>query len=199
MNEIRSNETNILHPRVDPHDQKTLWETTLHFMVFDREFTKKISEEITLNEYLRTNGVAEGEVLKWKNKFNIPAKGHPVKDKIFLYEDKDFFNYELDNDYKIFINKHDSDVKIWKGDTPEEYIMNNKLRVILYEIKQEGTFKFTINDETITYQVKKSNNYTIEFDVKCDEIQNICFDFNNKFVDFTEKYKKINRNYISYN
>jgi len=199
MNEIRSNETNILHPRVDPHDQKTLWETTLHFMVFDREFTKKISEEITLNEYLRTNGVAEGEVLKWKNKFNIPTKGHPVKDKIFLYEDKDFFNYDLDNDYKIFINKHDSDVKIWKGDTPEEYIMNNKLRVILYEIKQEGTFKFTINDETITYQVKKSNNYTIEFDVKCDEIQNICFDFNNKFVDFTEKYKKINRNYISYN
>ena len=198
INEIKSNETNIIHPRVDPNNSETLWETTLHFMVFDRELTKKISEEITLNEYLRTNGVAEGELLKWKNKFNIPTKEHPVKDRIFLYEDKDFFNYDLDSDYKIFINKHDDNLEIRKGDTPEEYIMNNNLRVILYEIKQDGTFKFTINDEIRTYQVKKSNNYTIEFDVKCDEIQNIYFDFNNKFVDFTENYKKIVRNCITY-
>lgn len=198
LDEIKGGEKNIIHPRVDPHDEKTLWETTLHFMVFDRELTKKISEEITLNEYLRTNGVAEGEVLKWKNKFNIPTKGHPVKDKIYLYEDKDFFDYGLDNDYKIFINKHESDVDIWKGDPPEEYIMDNKLRVILYEIKQDGTFSFKINDEIKTYYLKNSNNYMIEFDIKCNEIKSIIFDFNNKTIDFTENYKKISRNYINY-
>lgn len=45
---------------------------------------KKIVDEIQLEEYLRTNGVAEGEVLKWKNKFGIPTSNHPVKDQIFI-------------------------------------------------------------------------------------------------------------------
>ena len=198
INEIKSNETNIVHPRRNPKNQDELWEVTLHFMVFDRELMKKIVKEITLDEYLRTNGVAEGEVLKWKNKFNINTSQHEVKDKIFLYESIDFFNHSIDDKYKLFINKHEKDVNIWKGNPPEKILMDNNVRIILYGVKEDGTFKLRINEETITYDIKENNNYTIELDKRCNEIQSIFLEFNNKVVDFTEKYKKINRSYVNY-
>jgi hypothetical protein len=45
---------------------------------------EKIEKEITLKEYLSTNGVAEGEVEKWKHKFNLATSEHFVKDTNFL-------------------------------------------------------------------------------------------------------------------
>ena len=71
------------------------------------------------------------------------------------------------------------------------------IRDFLFYIEECKTGLFSDYDSHFIEKLK-NNNYTIEFDVKCDEIQNIYFDFNNKFVDFTENYKKIVRNCITY-
>ena len=59
----------IIHPRRNPKNPNDIWETNLTFMPLDRELMVKIEKEIKLKEYLRTNGVAEGEVMKWKEEY----------------------------------------------------------------------------------------------------------------------------------
>ena len=93
ISELQSDKTNFVHPRINPLWSEEIWETTLHFMVFDKPMMEKIEQEITLDNYLGTNGMAEGEVLKWVQKFNLEISTHPIKDKIFYWKDVDFFNY----------------------------------------------------------------------------------------------------------
>ncbi len=74
---------NTIHPRLNPKDPDEIWETTLHHMRFDRDMVRDIEKDITLDEYLRTNGVAEAEVRKWVDKYHIPLSKSYVKDEIF--------------------------------------------------------------------------------------------------------------------
>jgi hypothetical protein len=73
-----------------------------------------------LENYLSTNGVAEGEVLKWKNKFNLKGSETPVKDKIYYWKDYDFFDYSPVKDFKLFFSKND-DMDIWLGSDDNIY------------------------------------------------------------------------------
>jgi len=199
ISEIKSNKTNVIYPRRDPNDPNTLWETTLHFIIFDRELTQKIVKEITLEEYLRTNGVAEGEVLKWKNKYNIQGGENPVKDEIYLYEDTDFFNYSDNEDYKMFFNKHASDVTIWKGEPPKDVIMDSKLRILIYNIKNSGEININVNDVIKTETIEKGKNRIFEFEINSSQVKTLQIDFMGVTQNFIEKYDKLKRNYISYN
>ena len=47
--ELTNYTTNTVHPRRDPHNPDVLWETTLHFMVFDRPMLELIEKEIELD------------------------------------------------------------------------------------------------------------------------------------------------------
>jgi hypothetical protein len=188
IKEIRSDEVNIIHPRRDPNNPETLWETTLHFMVFDREMMENIVKEITLKEYLSDEGgAAEGEVLKWKKKFNIPTKGTPVKDKIFLYKNKDLFNYSNDDNYKFFVNKNEN----YSNQKPE-------LKIIFYDIKIDGNIQLIINDIVRDFKLIKDNNKIIELDVHCNDIEKFIITFNGDNYNFTETYLNISRNYINF-
>jgi hypothetical protein len=42
--EFLSNEVNILHPRRNPKNPEEIWETTLHFMVFNRPTMEKLKK-----------------------------------------------------------------------------------------------------------------------------------------------------------
>ena len=44
ISELLSDNANIIHPRRNPNHPEEIWETTLHFMVFDREMMKKIEK-----------------------------------------------------------------------------------------------------------------------------------------------------------
>lgn len=188
IKEIRSDEVNIIHPRRDPNNPETLWETTLHFMVFDREMMENIVKEITLKEYLSDGSrAAEGEVLKWKKKFNIPTKGTPVKDKIFLYNNKDLFNYSNDDNYKFFVNKN------------ENYSnQKSELKIIFYDIKIDGNIQLIINDVVRDFKLIKDKNKIIELDVHCNDIEKFIITFNGDNYNFTETYLNISRNYINF-
>ena len=196
--ELISNNVNIIHPRRDPHHPETIWESTLHFMVFDRTLMEKIEKEITLDEYLKTNGMAEGEVLKWVNKYNIPISTHPVKDKIFYWGDYDFFNYSPFSEFKLFLSKNEK-THCWLGESPNEYSsdLTDNLRMVFYSFEHMDTIKIFINgDEYI--ENPKPWEY-IEFPVSSQNVNELIFTYNNKTINFTEQYSKIMMNQVYYN
>lgn len=196
-NEFKSNNVNIVHPRRDPHHPETLWETTLHFMVFDRFLMENVEKEITLDEYLRTNGMAEGEVLKWRNKFNISTSDHPIKDKIFYWGDYDFFNYSPFKEFKMFISKNEK-MNIWLGQDPVyETELTDNLRICFHSFVNEFTIKIEIDG--VEFNVEPKNWEFIEFPISSQNIKSIILKYNNEVVNFTEKYDDIMINQIYYN
>lgn len=188
---------NTVYPRRDPNNPETLWETTLHFMSFDREMMKKIVKEITLNEYLSTNGVAEGEVLKWKQKFNIKSSEHPVKDLIYYWKGYDFFNYSPVSDFKMFLSKND-EMTIWLGDNPiYASTLSPKFRVTFYGFS--NTFETCVIINNIEYKVEPKVFEFFEFEVNSDKIVDLKLKYNNEIYDLTQTYKEISMNQIYYN
>ena len=195
--ELISNNVNIIHPRRDPHHPETIWESTLHFMVFDRTLMEKIEKEITLDEYLKTNGMAEGEVLKWVNKYNIPISTHPVKDKIFYWGDYDFFNYSPFSEFKMFLSKNE-EMTIWLGESPiYDTKLTDNLRIVFHGFENMGEIKINING--VEYIENPKPWEYIEFPIISQNINEMSFTYNNRTIDFTENYNEIMMNQVYYN
>jgi hypothetical protein len=196
IEEIKNNSVNLIHPRINPNNPEILWEATLHFMAFDRTLMEKIEKEITLEEYLKSNGVAEDEVLKWKNKFNITTSNHPVKDKIFYWGEKDFFNYSQNPKYKMFIGKTEEFHKKINNKGIEENIITPDLRFYFYDFKETQNLKFEINDSI--HELTLGDNKMIEFNICSYNVTNLKITDNNIKFDYSDTFKEISRNLISY-
>jgi hypothetical protein len=199
--ELLSNEVNIIHPRRDPHHPDVLWESTLHFMVFDRPTMKLIEKEIELETFLETNGMAEGEVLKWKNKFGLKTSDHPVTDLIFYWGDYDFFDYRIYDDFKTFISKNERH-NIWLGENPPyETELTSNLRMSFHSFKNDliknNGINITINGTTFT--VHPNQWEILEFPICSQKVESIYFEYEGNKVDFTEQYQNIMFNQIYYN
>jgi hypothetical protein len=192
-NEFKLND-NIIHPRRDPHHPETIWDTTLHFMVFDRSLMEKIESEITLEEYLGTNGMAEGEVLKWVNKYNIPISTHPVRDKIFYWENYDFFDYSPFPGFKIFLSKNERMAIQLDG---EDTTLTENLRAVFHGFSEMDEIEIRINGESKKYSPNPWE--IIEFPISSQNIKEIIFTYNDRVINFTEKYNEIMMNQIYYN
>ena len=188
----------IIHPRRNPKNLNDIWETNLTFMPLDRELMVKIEKEIKLKEYLRTNGVAEGEVMKWKEKFNIPISEHYVKDSIFYWDDYDFFNYQIFSEFKIFLSKN-IETEIWLGgkDNPIADFSPINIRIVFHGfIDTIGEIKIRING--VEYiETPKPFEY-IEFPISSQEITELIFEYKGKIVDYTKDYSRIMRNLVYY-
>lgn len=194
---LKNFEGNIVYPRRDPHHPETLWETTLHFMSFDKDLMKKIEKEITLESYLSTNGVAEGEVFKWRNKFKISSSEHPVKDKIFYWKDYDFFDYSPSKDFKLFISKNEV-MDIWLGQNPP-YIekLTSNLRMCFYGFEKIEPITISINGENF---LRKPSNYVFEeFPISSLDIQSLKIIYKETEFDLSDKFSDIMLNEIYYN
>jgi hypothetical protein len=193
--EFLSNEVNIIHPRENPKNPGEIWYSTLHFMVFDRPTMVKIEQEITLKEYLRTNGVAEGEVEKWKHKFNLTTSEHFVKDLIFYWGDFDFYDYRLYPEFKLFFSKNEF-TDFWADDKIQEPLTDN-LRLVFHGFENTiGEVKIKING-TWYNTIPKPFEY-IEFPISSQEIDELIFEYNGKSVDYTKDYSYIMRNLVYY-
>lgn len=196
-NELINFNTNIIHPRRDPHHPDNLWETTLHFMVFDRKMMEIICNEIQLEEYLRTNGMAEGEVLKWKNKYNIPTSNHPIKDQVFYWGDYDFFDYSPFSNFKLFISKNEK-MNIWLGENPPyETELSDNLKFVFHSFDSMGEIKIIVNGEEF-FRTPKSWEI-LEIPISSQNVKTIKFEYESNLVDFTSEYEKIMFNQIYYN
>jgi hypothetical protein len=192
---IESNEINLVHPRVNPNNSDDLWETTLHFMVFDRDTMKKIVNLIVLEDYLKEDGVAEGQALKWTKLFPIKISETPVRDKIYYWKDKGFFDYSLNSDYKLFFNKA-TRTDIWLTENDEKHLksVDSNLRIYVYDIKQEQNFKIEIDG--IVYEKVLNDNKIIEIEVDSTMVKNIKITDNQGDYDYSSIFNDIDRNVI---
>lgn len=194
---LKDFEGNIVYPRRDPHHPETLWETTLHFMSFDKDLMKKIEKEISLEEYLSTNGVAEGEVLKWRNKFNIDSSEHPVKDLIFYWKGHDFFDYSPVKDFKMFLSKND-EMTIWLGESPiYSSILPKKFRITFYDFS--GDLNLTVIINELEFDINPKPFEFEEFEIESQKIQELKIKYNNQLYDISKSFKDISMNQIYYN
>jgi len=198
-NALKNFEGNIVYPRRDPHHPDTLWETTLHLMSFDRDLMKKIEKEITLEEYLSTNGVAEGEVYKWKKKFNIYGSENPVKDKIYYWKDFDFFDYSPVKDFKLFISKNEPmDIWLGEGDSIYKEVLPSNLRFVFYDNDNIGEVDIIIDN--VEYKLKPKSREILDLPINSKNIQQMILKYNGEEYDLSSKYEKImlNQIYINY-
>ena len=186
--EILTNELNIIHPRINPNDPNDLWEATLHFMVFDKDTMVKIMDDIKIENYLEDNGVAEGQALKWTQKHPIKINSHPVKDKIYYWENTDLFNYSQNPEYKMFIGKTD--------ETHPNSNFTPDLRLYLYDFENPQNFKFIINNEIFENNINE--NRMIEFNIHSFEVVNFKIIDNSGGWDYTKIFNDISRNLIYY-
>lgn len=197
ISEIQSNEVNMVHPRVNPNHPDDIWETTLHFMVFDREMMKIIENEIQLEEYIRTNGVAEGEVLKWIQKYDIKISDVPIRDRVFYWENFDFFNLSPFDEFKLFVSKNPV-INIWLGEkNPYKSVLGENLRIVFHGFEKMDVIRIIING--ISYSFLPKPWEIIEIPVSSQKINSFIMEYKNQFVDFSNTYSKIMLNQVYYN
>lgn len=198
-NAIKNFEGNIVYPRRDPHHPDTLWETTLHFMSFDKDLMKEIEKEITIDSYLSTNGVAEGEVLKWKNKFNISGSKHPVKDKIFYWKDYDFFDYSPIKDFKLFISKN-PEIEIWLGSNPPiPTKLSPNLKLVFYDFEFLKEISIVVNEKNYELTDKIKSYEIIELPIETENIINLSLMYDGNKYELKDKFDEIMLNQVFYN
>ena len=190
IKEIKTNQCNLIHPRVNPKNLNELWEATLHFMIFDKKVLEKITQEINFTDYLSQNGVAEGFALNWAKKIPLKISSHPVKDKIYYWENYDFFNYSKNSDYKLFINKH-QDCETWIGSPPTMQMLDSKLRLFFYDV--QNTRRINVFCDGLSYDFLLDSNKFIQLGRDCFDVKELVIDG----INYTEEYEKIMRN-ISY-
>jgi hypothetical protein len=197
IGELLGDEANIIHPRRNTNHPEEIWETTLHFMVFDRQMMKKIEKELSLDEYLSTNGVAEGEVLKWTKKFDLKISEHCVKDKIFYWENFDFFNVSPYPEFKMFVSKN-PELQIWLGyDNPYSQNLTSNLRIVFHSIPEN--FEIDVLVDGQEFNLKPNNWEIIEFPNNSQSLKELKFKYKGNVVDFSEKYSDTMMNQIYYN
>lgn len=194
--EFLNDDVNFVHPRRDIQNPNAMFETTLHFMVFDREMMVNIEKEIQLNEYLSTNGVAEGEVLKWVKKYDIKISEHPVKDKIFYWEGFELFNYSPFSDFKFFVSKNEP-TKVWVGESPIlEVPLDSNLKIVYHSFEKEINVILIING--VIYNHKPRNWEIVELPISSLDVTSFFVIFENEVADFTDEYSKISMNQAYY-
>lgn len=197
VNEFLSDDVNLIHARRNPNNYDEIWDTTLHFMTFDRSMMEKIEKEIVLEEYLRDNGVAEGEVLKWRDKFNLKTSPKIVKDRIFYWGDFDFFDYSPFPEFKMFLSKNEP-MTIWLGENPVyESLLPENLRIVFHGFENMDSIEIIIND--VLYLENPKPWEIIEIPVSSQKIETISFIYKGTEVDFSKNYGEIMMNQIYYN
>ena len=180
---INSNTVNLIHPRINPNKEDDWWDCTLHFMVFDREIMSKIVDVIVLEDYLKWDGVAEGQALRWTQMFPIKISKTPVRDKIYYWGDRGFFDYSMNPKYKMFISKN-SDSIYWVKENDFYF----------YDIKETQNLIFNIDGVIFERDIKE--NKIFEFDLDSNQVKNVKLIDNNGEYDYSTVYKEIDRNLI---
>jgi hypothetical protein len=194
-NEIKKDDKNLIHPRINPRNNNELWEATLHFMIFDRETMYKIVNMIDLDTYLNSNGVAEGQALRWAKEIPLKIVEHPVSDKIYYWEQKDFFNYSKNPKYKFFFNKN-TESEIWVGKPSKSDLIDGKLKFVFYDIQEEIMVNLNVNGVENKLNLKESIIFNLDFEST--RINQLIINDGESIQDLTKTIQDTNRNLLYY-
>lgn len=193
---IKNDKVNLIHPRINPRDESDWWDATLHFMIFDRQKMQQIVDRIVLEDYLASNGVAEGQALKWSQELSISISKTPVRDKIFYWENHDFFNYSKNEKYKMFISKNENNTEIWTNSENGhiQKFLNSNLRLYVYDLKEPQKLKIDVDGLIIEYNIDE--NKIIELDTDSIKTKKLKIIDNDNEFDYTQVLQEIKRNLI---
>lgn len=197
LNELKSNEINFVHSRINPKNPDEKWDANLHFMVFDREMLKKIEKEISLKEYLSTNGFAEDEVMKWTKKFGLKISDYPIKDKIYYWGDINYFDYSPYPDFKMFISRNPP-IDIWlKNKDYYKTKLTENFRIVFYDFEEDLEIKLKLNN--LEFKLKPKKWEFIEIPISSQEVNEFLIEYKHEEKDFSKNYSEIILNQIYYN
>lgn len=197
MNELKGEEVNFVHPRIEPKSPNQRWDATLHFMVFSREMIEQIQYEISLKEYLSTNGFAEDEVIKWTKKLNIKISNHIIKDKIYFWGETNFFDYSPFPDFKMFISKNPQ-IDIWlKNKDYYKTKLTENFRIVFYDFENNFEIKLKLNN--LEFKISPKKWEFIEFPISSQEVKEFLLEYKGEEKNFIQNYSEIILNQIYYN
>jgi hypothetical protein len=155
------------------------WLASLHYMIFNRDNLKKFVSKITLDNYLSVKNVDVEEWLR-KLKDSIPytTEPIPVEDKIYFYENFDFFNYSPTEKVKFFIEKKYDDLE--------------NIKLFFYDIESEIPIKVRLVDTIIEGTLQ---NYSIiDLGFNSTNYQNVVIEIDHVEYDITQKIKEVKYN-----
>ena len=192
---IKSDKPNLIHPRINPNKNDDWWDATLHFMIFDREKMSKIVDVIVLEDYLNWDGVAEGQALRWSQIFDIEISKTPVRDKIYYWGDRGFFDYSLNPKYKMYISKNPNSY-IWVEENGEkvEKDLNSNLKFYFYDFSEQQNIKINVDGIIKEYQLNQ--NKIVDFGLDSLKVQKISLMDNDGEYDYSNTFKEIDRNLV---
>jgi hypothetical protein len=196
--ELLSDDTNLIHQRKNPKNENDIWETTLHFISLDREISKNIIQEITLENYLSGYGFAEDEVTKWRDKFNLKTSEFLIKDKIFYWENFEFFNYSPFDKIKFFLSKNERTTHFVDFNNQEiSSVLSENLKIVFYGMDSNDIIKININENE--FNLTPISWEIIELPIDSQSINTFTFEYMGEIKDFSKTYKNIMHNQIYYN
>lgn len=195
ISEIKNDEINLIHPRVNPNNPNDIWEATLHFMIFDKAKMMEIERMIDLQTYLNSNGVAEGQALKWAKELNIKLSEYPVKDKIYYWGKVDMFDYSKSPNYKLFISKNET-AEIWRGNPLKSEVLSPMFRLLFYDLKKNYLFTVQTKFQRQTFTLTESK--LIEFNFDSNIVNELIIECDGESIDYSDTINKISRNIVYY-
>jgi hypothetical protein len=178
---LQSDEDHMIFTRRDPHNPETLWESTLHLLIVNRDIAEKITKYIIREAYTSSLGFAESHVLIWKNEFGLKSSEQPVKDEIFYWEGYDHFNYSKNPKYKIFMAKN--------TDTDSEFT------ILLTLEDLTSDFKISVNDSVI--ETEKVKVQFFKTGIHVDDVKNFKVIIDENIEDYIDIFNEISRNVIN--
>ena len=165
-----------------------IWDVGLHYMIFNKENLINFTSHISLESYSSYNN-GESDAFYWLHSLQ-PVIGYqieenPVEDKIYFYNNFDFFNYSTITDVRMFIDKNDfgfdpevdtiklvfyntfKDIKLFIDSTETSYNINEFL-IIDVEFNKTNYKKVVIEVDSIQYDITKTiqdiKHNVIEYD-----------------------------------
>ena len=148
-------------------------------MIFDREHLLNFLSNLTLDGYLKINGIVEDwlfDLLK-SNRFNYTLEDSYVDDEIYFYKNMDIHNYSNIEGVKYFISKSDKNIQIYFY----SIISPINLSIIVDSVKLE----YVISDRDI-----------IDLGFNRDNIKDVIIEYNGQEYEITEDIKNIIHNFI---
>lgn len=192
LEEIKTNVVNRIHPRVNPNKPDDIWEATLHFMIFDREKMIEVEKRINYHDYLIKDGVAEGEALKWAKELPLEISKIPVRDKIYFWGERDFFNYNKEEGFKYFISKNEPTTVLERPEN--DNLITTNLKIFFYDFTSEKEIKVLINGKE--FLLKLNENFLFDSGFPYADVVQFQLNYDGKMIDMMETYKKISRNLL---
>lgn len=159
----------------------TIWETGLHFMIFNYDNIKRFISNIHLDNYINDGST---DAFKWLKNFRhvLPYEiaQIPVEDKIYYYDNHDFFNYSPSQYVKFFIEKNDES--------------SENVKLFFYELDYSHKVKLIVdNTENIIYEYQ-----IIDLGFDKFNITNVLIVVDDEYFDITDTLKKVKHNTINF-